>query len=201
MNKMSSKIFFFIILILSSTHAYSEDKLAIDNLLAISAQDVVLGKQNAPNTVIEYISPSCFHCATFHLSVFPEIKKTYIDTGSVKWVTRIYVNDAPSLNIAMLAKCDSNKKFYPLLNLYLSNQSAWTTGNKPLNIIENIFLLAGNSKSSFNECTNNKIIENEIIDTRKNAANILKLLGTPAFYINGKQSNIANALQFKSLLK
>jgi protein-disulfide isomerase len=202
MTKTNRTVFYFIklILLLPLSHAFAEDRLAIDNLLTISKQDMALGNSSAPNTVIEYISPSCFHCADFHLKAFPEIKKNYIDTGKVKWATRIYINDAPSLSIAILSKCNaSSERFYKLLELYLANQASWTSSNSNV-VIENIFLLAGNSKKIFNECLSNKNLENEIIDIRKDAATTLKLLGTPAFFVNGKQENIISASQFATLI-
>lgn len=200
---MNQKFFYFLklLILLSFTYAHSQNQLAINNLLTIAKDDMMVGSEKAPNTVIEYISPSCFHCASFQLDVFPEIKKKYIDTGLVKWATRIYVNDAPSLNIAMLTKCNTtSEKYYKLLDLYLSNQSSWASSNSAQTVIENIFLLAGNTKKMFTECINNKNLENIIIDIRKDAATLLKMPGTPAFYINGKHETIISASQFATLI-
>lgn len=197
---MIKKIFYLINLLLLIPFSVTQSQDTFGSILSISKLDSMLGNIQAPNTVIEYISPSCHHCANFHRDSFPEIKKNYIDTGKVKWVTRIFVNDAPSLKIAMLAKCNSNNEsYYKLLNLYLTNQSAWITGNS-LDIIENIFLLAGNSKKTFLECTSNKDLENNIIDIRKDASLILNLKGTPAFYINGKKEMFMTTSQFASLI-
>ena len=35
----------------------------------------ILGNVNAPNTLIEYASLSCVHCANFHNQKLPEIKE------------------------------------------------------------------------------------------------------------------------------
>eukprot|EP01037_Dinobryon_pediforme_P020078 gene20078-20615_t len=50
--------------------------------------DKILGKSDAPVTVIEYSSLGCPHCAAFHKSIFPHLKTTYIDTGKVRFISR-----------------------------------------------------------------------------------------------------------------
>src|SRR5688572_25029977 len=57
-------------------------------LLAIQANDHVLGDPKAPITLIEYASFTCPHCAHFGIAVLPEVKKKWIDTGKVKLIYR-----------------------------------------------------------------------------------------------------------------
>ncbi len=45
----------------------------------------VLGKADAPVTVIEYVSLTCPHCANFQKHLFPRLKKEFIDTGKVRY--------------------------------------------------------------------------------------------------------------------
>ena len=45
--------------------------------------DMALGSADAPNTIVEYASMTCPHCAQFDKVVFPELKTKYIDTGKV----------------------------------------------------------------------------------------------------------------------
>jgi hypothetical protein len=47
--------------------------------------DQALGKADAPVTVVEYASMTCSHCATFHNETMDHLKKTYIDTGKVRY--------------------------------------------------------------------------------------------------------------------
>ena len=54
----------------------------------VTAQDHVLGRADAPVTVIEYASFTCSHCADFHNTVLPAFKAKYIDTGKVRLVHR-----------------------------------------------------------------------------------------------------------------
>ena len=48
--------------------------------------DLVLGKADAPVTIIEYASMTCGHCANFHNKILPVLKEKYIDTGKVRLV-------------------------------------------------------------------------------------------------------------------
>ena len=42
--------------------------------------DMTLGSENAPNTIVEYASMTCPHCAHFQTDVFPQVKEKYIPT-------------------------------------------------------------------------------------------------------------------------
>ena len=56
--------------------------------------DRSLGKDDAPVTVIEYASMTCPHCAHFHETTYPELKKRYIDTGKVRFIFREFPLDS-----------------------------------------------------------------------------------------------------------
>ncbi|HJT07729.1 MAG TPA: thioredoxin domain-containing protein, partial [Stellaceae bacterium] len=48
---------------------------------SVTAEDHVLGKADAPVTIIEYASLTCPHCAAFDRETLPKIKENWIDTG------------------------------------------------------------------------------------------------------------------------
>ena len=47
-----------------------------------------LGRDDAPVTVVEFADYQCPFCRKFHAETFAEIKKNYIDTGKVRYVSR-----------------------------------------------------------------------------------------------------------------
>jgi len=60
-------------------------------------QEMALGDENAPITMVEYASYTCPHCRTFHKDVFPQLKADYIDTGKVRFIYREVYFDGPGL--------------------------------------------------------------------------------------------------------
>jgi protein-disulfide isomerase len=47
-----------------------------------------IGSKDAPLTLVEFTDFQCPFCQRFHLSTFPELKKNYIDTGKLRFVSR-----------------------------------------------------------------------------------------------------------------
>lgn len=48
----------------------------------------VLGREDAPVTIIEFTDLQCPYCARFASSTFPELRRAYIDTGKVRFASR-----------------------------------------------------------------------------------------------------------------
>ncbi len=48
----------------------------------------VLGSADAPLTIVEFTDLQCSFCRIFHATTFEEIKKNYIDTGKVRYISR-----------------------------------------------------------------------------------------------------------------
>src|SRR5262245_16618107 len=89
-----------------------------------SLPDLVLGKDDAPITVVEYASMTCGHCANFHNKVFPTLKEKYIDTGKVRFVMREFPLDKLAVAASMLARCAGGAKPLPLISALFANPSA-----------------------------------------------------------------------------
>lgn len=47
-----------------------------------------LGSEDAPVTIVEFTDFQCPFCQRFHLTAFGQLKKNYIDTGKVRFVSR-----------------------------------------------------------------------------------------------------------------
>lgn len=48
----------------------------------------VLGSKTAPLTIVEFTDYQCPFCQRFHVTVFGDLKKQYIDTGKVRFYSR-----------------------------------------------------------------------------------------------------------------
>ena len=78
------------------------------------------GETSAPVVFIEYASLTCSHCAEFYKTVFPRLKKNYIDKGLVKLVHREIYFDRAGLWAALIARCSNNeKKYFGIIKLII----------------------------------------------------------------------------------
>jgi protein-disulfide isomerase len=146
--------------------------------------DNALGSPNAPVTIIEYASMTCPHCAHFHETTYPELKKRYIDTGKVRFIFREFPLDALAAAGSMLARCAGSDKYFPMIETLFAQQRDWVV-QKPLEPMLGIARQAGFTQQSFDECLANQEMLAGIEDTRTRAMK-LGVNSTPTFFINGK---------------
>ena len=147
--------------------------------------DMILGKDDAPVTIIEYASATCPHCARFHTDTFGELKKQYIDTGKVRFIFREFPFDDLAFAAFMLARCAPKEKYFPMIDVLFAKQRVWTRNN-PRDELFKIAKLAGFTEDSFNACLKNEKIARGIHEIRKRANEKFGVNSTPTFFINGK---------------
>ena len=147
----------------------------------------MLGNPEASVTIIEYASLSCPHCAEFHNKVLPGLKEKYIDTGKVAFVFRPFPLNLPAFHGTVLAYCAGDKRFYNFLKVLFDTQESWAFHKNYLEMLSNIGKLGGIKPQDFDRCIEDKALEESILETKKHAANTLKLRSTPTFYVNGVQ--------------
>jgi protein-disulfide isomerase len=171
--------------------ANTDDPLLVEGEL----KDNVLGKEDAPVTVIEYSSMTCPHCSTFHKGTLPDLKKKYVDTGKVRYILREFPLDNLAAAGAMLARCASDEKYYPLVGTLYKNQEKWAFAKKPLDELEKIAKQAGFSSQAFKDCLSNQEVLNGLMAKREHASKELDVSSTPTFFINGKKLLGAQGLE------
>jgi protein-disulfide isomerase len=147
-----------------------------------------MGKSDAPNTIIEYASMTCPHCAQFHKSVLPELKTKYIDNGQVKLILREFPLDGLAVAAFMLARCSGPDRYYPMVGALFETQGTWampgTEGKDKLLLIAK---QAGFSKERFDQCVGDKDLFNKIVAERQRGADKFGVDSTPTFFVNGKR--------------
>jgi protein-disulfide isomerase len=147
--------------------------------------DMVLGSDTAPCTIIEYASMTCPHCAHFHETTYPELKKKYIDTGKVRFIFREFPLDQLAAAAFMLARCGGKERYFPLIETLFQQQKDWVV-QRPLAPLMAISKQAGISEQGFNECLKNQQVLDGIEEVRQRASSKLNVQSTPTFFINGK---------------
>jgi len=155
-------------------------------LLALTKDDRVFGKPDAPVTIVEYASLTCPHCAHFDVDVLPTLKEKWIDTGKAKLVLRDFPLDEVALRAAMVARCAPSDKFYPLIDTLFSSQGKWAVKDWRGGL-EKIALFVGIGKNEVAACLDNKAVEDQVAQSRLTAATKLGVDSTPTFFINGEK--------------
>jgi protein-disulfide isomerase len=155
--------------------------------LALKPDDRILGKADAPITIIEYASLTCPHCAHFEIDVLPKLQQKWIDTGKAKLVLRDFPLDALALAAAMVARCAPPEKFYPLVDAFFAQQEQWAAAHDPRAALEKLAKVAGIGDKQFKTCTEDKKLEDQVVQTRLTAAQQLGVNSTPSFFVNGQK--------------
>ena len=166
----------------------------------------VLGDLNAPNTLVEYASLSCVHCANFHNQKLPEIKEKLIDTGKLKYIYKDFPLDLPAMLAAMVTNCYQGEKFHAVLNSLFKNQKKWVnaSNNKDelINSFHQILKQHGISLEKIKICSDenkdNKEKWNTILSSRLEGQK-LGVNSTPSFFLNGKK--LEGSVDFNLLKK
>jgi protein-disulfide isomerase len=160
----------------------------------------VVGNQDAKITIITYESLTCSHCANFHINIYPELKKEYIDTGIAKIEFRHFPLDVAAFNASKVSQCKNNGDSAILDSLFL-NQPKWVKGKTIQEVNENLkkFLKSEGFDLDFNKCTANKNIEEFVLNDRIEAVKKFKVNATPTIIINNKK--FEKSLNYKNLKK
>lgn len=150
--------------------------------------DIFIGKADAPNTIVEYASMTCPHCAQFQVEVMPDLKAKYIDTGKAKYVLREFPLDNLAVAAFMLARCAGDDKYYPMVDALFATQANWAVaGGDAKDRLLQIARQAGISKEQFDKCLADKDLFNKIVEVRTRANEEFQVDSTPSFFINGKR--------------
>ena len=85
----------------------------------------VIGNPAAPTKVVEYMSYTCGHCATFEATDAPVFKSQYVATGKASFEIRNLVLNPVDLTAAMLARCGGKSRFFGNHKHLLVTQKTW----------------------------------------------------------------------------
>jgi protein-disulfide isomerase len=171
----------------SSTAASSSGRVSLADLYKPGPLgDKVIGKADAPVTIVEYASITCPHCATFHIETYPTLKKDYIDTGKVKLIFREFPTQPAKVAISgfMLARC-SGDNYFPFISALFEQQQQWR--NDPFNGFLRIAKQAGMSQQAFEKCLEDGNMAGEIENIARRAVQSFGVESTPTFFINERK--------------
>ncbi len=174
-------------LLLTSLPAFAQNVAVGDLAVAGPLGDVAQGPADAKVTIVEYASLTCSHCAAFHRDTYPELKKRYIDTGKVRFILREFPLDPLATAGFMLARCDGEGKFYPIVDMLFQQQRAWAFTDKPLDALRQMMRQAGISQEKFDACLKDQKLYESVNAVKTRGETTFKVDSTPTFFINGQR--------------
>ncbi len=148
--------------------------------------DIVVGRAEAPITIIEYASITCGHCGRFHRDLLPKLKKKYIDTGIARLIVREFPLESVAAASAMLVRCSKPDVQYGFLEALFERQQQWLVGNDVRDALIAIAKEFGMSTKGFEECLNDEALLKKVAASRSRANKEFGVKSTPTFFINGK---------------
>ena len=150
-------------------------------------KEMALGDENAPVTIVEYLSMTCPHCANFHENNFKPLVEKYVDTGKVRFVLREFPFDPRAAAAIMLARCAPESQFFPMVDVLFKQQRTWATAPDGREALLQIARLAGFTQESFEACLTNQKLLDDVNAVRTRAGNEFGVQSTPTFFVNGKR--------------
>ncbi|MFC5345884.1 thioredoxin domain-containing protein [Brevundimonas staleyi] len=156
-------------------------------LPAVSASDRVLGRADAPVTVIEYASFVCSHCAQWHMTVLPEFKARFIDTGQVKLVFRNLPTNPTQVGAraAGIARCAVPARFFDVASAFMTGQAAIIDGAPLADWYAAGVAASGKTEAQIDACLADPATLNGI-RAEVAGASAAGVQGTPSFFVNGR---------------
>ena len=155
--------------------------------LAEALAEKSLGNKDAKVTIYAFESLSCPHCAQFHNTIFPELKKNFIDTGKVRYVLIDYPHEPRALFATMVARCTGNDRYFGTVELLFREQRAWAGAQDFATALKNFGRFAGLTDEEFDSCIKNKELFEGIRAQQDAAEKKYSIQGVPLFVIGDKR--------------
>ncbi len=139
-----------------------------------------LGAPDAPLTMVEFTDLQCPYCRRFATTTFDELKRSWIDTGKLRYISRDFPLDfhAQAMNAARAARCSGEQgKFWEM---------RWTL-MRNANVLSPAFITKTASDlkldaNAFTACTTSGKFDADIQADMSEALSI-GVTGTPTFVI------------------
>jgi protein-disulfide isomerase len=151
-----------------------------------------IGRADAPVTLVEFADFQCPFCKRFHTDAYSELKKNYIDTGKVRFVSR----DLPlefhpfALKAAEAARCAGDQQKYWELRDALYSTAAPPNDEVINKAVETLLL----DKSAFQSCLASEKYKADVQKDSTEAAT-LQISGTPTFVLAKSSKDKLNGIR------
>ncbi len=180
-------LFIIFTIIYKNNQSQDLEKIATNSdSILVRDHSISFGENKNNIVIVEFLDPECEACAAFH----PVVKAVYKEySDEIKLVVRYLANHKNSkFAIQILESARKQNKYNEVLEIIFKTQNIWAKHNneKPellwkfLEEVEDLDIQAIKNNMK------NESIENIIaVDTKD--ARVLKVRGTPSFFVNGKK--------------
>jgi len=146
-----------------------------------------LGKNDAPLVLVEFTDYQCPFCKRFYDNTFPELKKQYIDSGKLRFISRNlplkFHKNAESAALAAACANDQNK-YWKMRKFLFSDPNKLEPDNITIYAKQ-----SGLNMESFNTCMT-KRLHSQTIQKDIAAARAVGVSGTPSFVLAKNDGDI-----------
>jgi protein-disulfide isomerase len=145
--------------------------------------DRSLGFADAKVVVQEWFSLTCTHCAAFSRTVFPDVQKSLIDTGKIRYVFKDFPLDQVALSAAMVARSLPPERYVPFVGALLASQDRWAfsrTANSTDELAK-MAALAGMSRQVFDATLADDSLKAAILTEQDAGTKKYSINATPTF--------------------
>lgn len=160
-----------------------EKPTVADVMLNAGLPERVLGRADAPITVIKYASMTCPYCRQFQKTTFPALKARYIDTGKIRFILREFPIGFQSGAATIALRCVAPDKYFAAYDALMKSQSKWVSQEVRREPIWNVVRKFGLSRSAFDACFEDKALVANL-NAVKERGRKLGVIGTPNFFVN-----------------
>jgi protein-disulfide isomerase len=155
------------------------------------ASQPTIGQANAPIKMVEFGDFKCPVCKTFAATVYPQLKKDFIDTGKVQmsFINFSFIKGSTPAAIAAESVYHQNKEaFWPYYDAIYKNQqdelADWATSEFLSNLAKTEKLPV--DYDLLKKDIDGKVYEKDVTSDNSIASRT-KITGTPAIFANGFQ--------------
>ena len=159
-----------------------------------ATKQMVIGKADAPVTILEFASLGCPHCAHFHETTLPRLKKEYIDTGKARLVFTDFPLGTPALAASMVARCAGPDRYFGFVELLFRSQAQWARADTPIDALKKVARFGGLTPGDVDACIRQQPLIDFIQGNARKASKEHEIDSTPSFLVNG--TKVSGALPF-----
>ncbi len=153
------------------------------NYVRISDSDPILGRSDAPVTIVVFGDYQCGYTKQFFDEIYPQLKSKYIDEGKVKLVYKQFPLKEGTRDASEASLCANDQgKFWSYIDIILDRKKEWNQeGNTAFVKYAGELEL---NENAFSNCLDQHLHRSDI---EKDYAygQELEVSGTPTFFING----------------